>query len=242
MTDARFDELLYRALGDAAMEEAAEGLAWLREHPEEHSPWYRREMERLLRDPFGYARRKGKGGWRKAARCALAAALTAAVLVGGAFALSPALREKVVQWVTQIYEEFIAFDFVGPAEGAYTAETMPTDIRPGYIPEGYEEVWSVAYGGAVSVVYENEEGNRLFFDYAIIGNGQRLLSTNSQYHVVDEINYGMTRIKVFESKNMEEKSSFLVWVGEENGLVFQVGGKVDLSYLLLMMESLQDDF
>lgn len=97
------------------------------------SPRLLRERTRLLADPFGWARRRGRPLWKRAARTAACAALACAVALGSLMAVSPDVRAAVLSWLREISGNLVTYSPVKTGETA-----QPQDWRLTWVPEGWQ--------------------------------------------------------------------------------------------------------
>lgn len=243
MTEREFDVLLRDALIEAAEADAQAAWKVYQDSPIPHSARYLRWEKRLLADPFGFARREDRPQWLKALRTAAIAAVITALLLGGALAISPTLRAWVVQWIMQEETTHTTHRFTSPVpgEGGYTHENLPDNVRPSFIPEGYEETRCDDLAGWFSVTYENAEGERLIFDYQTIEEG-RAMSVNSEYHTTWETERNGMRVYAAQSTRPEQNASYIIWVNEPMNVTFFVSGKVDMDTLFDIMDSVPTIF
>ena len=243
MTEPEFDKLLRRALLDAALSDGQAALSAYDNIPLPYSTRYLRWEKKLLSNPFSFARREKRPRWKKVLRTAVIAAAVTALLFGGALAVSPTFRAWVVQWITHVEITDTTHQFENPNAGevGYTAETLPDDVRPGFIPDGYEEVQVVASvgplsSGSVFLVYEDALGNQLFFNYQIIDES-RIMSTDSEYHETYETQRNGMQVYAAKSIRPEQNLNYLIWVNEPMNVIFQIVGNVDMDVLFTMMDS-----
>ena len=243
MTELEWNKLLRRALLDAALADAQSALSTYDEASRTHSAHYLRWEKKLLAEPFSFARRSRRPKWVKVLRTAVIAAVVTALLFGCALAVSPTFRSWVVQWFTQvgITDTTHRFETVSAVESGYTSETLPDDIRPGFIPDGYEEIEAVVFAGTVSLAYENAAGDQLLFNYQIIGKS-RVMATDSEYHETYESERNGMRIYVAQSIQPEQNLNYLIWVNEPMNVVFRVDGTVDLDTMFAIMDSVPTVF
>lgn len=97
------------------------------------SPRLLRERTRLLADPFGWARRRGRSLWKRAARTAACAVLACAVALGSLMAVSPDVRAAVLNWLREISGGMVTYSPVKTGETA-----QPQDWRLTWVPEGWQ--------------------------------------------------------------------------------------------------------
>lgn len=243
MTEPEFDKLLRRALLDAALSDGQAALSAYDNIPLPYSTRYLRWEKKLLSNPFSFARREKRPRWKKVLRTAVIAAAVTALLFGGALAVSPTFRAWVVQWITHVEITDTTHQFENPNAGevGYTAETLPDDVRPGFIPDGYEEVQVVEFAGYVFLTYEDELENKLFFSYQIIDES-RIMSTDSEYHETYETQRNGMRVYVAQSIQPEQNANHLIWVNESMNVVFRIDAVVDIDTLFAIMDSVPETF
>lgn len=238
MTDPEFDELLRAAMKEELDDECARAEEWLKTHGISPSPEYEAAMAEMLADPNGYLRRRERRGRRKKTlHIALVAALAAAAIIIGACALFPALRG----WVQEVYETKITYWLTGKEQGKYTAETLPDDIRPAFIPEGYEEIDCVAFNGTVRVIYQNPDGDQLTFIYMVIEEG-KWISTSLGNHKEEETELNGMKALIARAEQPEKTSNYIILLNEPTNVAFRVGGKLDIETLTEIVCSIPTEF
>ena len=153
MTDEEFDALLRRALEDNIRAEYPDVFDPNVEFPPPpFSRRYLRWEKKLLADPVGFARKQARPMWKKALRAAACFLLCAATVLGAMLALSPSARAWVTERAVYWTDGFTRFTYT-----KREAKGVPSDWRPLYIPDGFEETetrWS-EISGSLRVTYEN---------------------------------------------------------------------------------------
>ncbi len=243
MMEQEFDRFLCGLLLDTAAEDGQAALEACARTAGQYSARYLNWEQKLLADPFGFARREKRPRWKKRLRTVLIAAVVAALLLGGALAATSVFQGKAVRWKKQEETTHTTHRFENPNYGevGYTHETLPDDVRPGFIPEGYEQAECFSAMGHVSILYENTSDDRLFFDYQTIHEGMSL-SVNSEYHKSwTTVHNGMATY-VTQSMQPQEHFSYIIWTNEPMNVVFMVSGKVDLDTLFAIMDSVPAEF
>ncbi len=94
-----------------------------------------------------------------------------------------AYRDKFFRTVKEIWEDSIMYRY-------FTDENKPGvgAKEPSYIPEGYQEVERVVSDELLSIVYENESGNQIFWDCMLI--------IDEDYNILDSEYDDETVVKV----------------------------------------------
>ena len=134
MTDQELDQMLRRALLDAAAQEAEA----LPQEPPELSPRHGRSMRAMLRDPLAWARSRRRPALRTAARHAAArhAAAVLLVLVLSAAVLvtvSPQVQADITRWVAEQTGNVLDFQFRG--------DSPPSPFRNIRSPPCRRDMW-----------------------------------------------------------------------------------------------------
>lgn len=190
--------------------------------PADCSPRLRRKLDRLLR-------RQRRPVFYRAMRQAAACLLAVLALGGGWLAADREARAGFFQWARQAYETQIVYRFAGEAaeSGVY---------RLGWVPEGYTE-WSITDDPVLSsVLYVNDDGRILAFDYGPMQEGSFL-------YIVEADKATMYPVEIngipgeFYLYDDPEVSNALVWLDEDAGIAFSIGGSLDQSDMLHMAES-----
>lgn len=132
-----FDEWLRDALLDANLLQFEKVLAEAGAQSFDFSPGYLRERTRMLADPFGWARRRGRSAWRRAARSAACVLLACTVALGALMAASPAVRAAVLNWLREFGGDSVTY-----SANPYASPTAPEDAalqdwQITWLPEGY---------------------------------------------------------------------------------------------------------
>lgn len=233
MTDVEFRELVRSALLEATRREYAYILeAENLPHPD-FSPRYLRERARLLADPFGYARRRARPLWKKAVRTAACILLCAGIAFGGLMAFSPEARAWVAQIVAEWRETHTEYTFTGAPEPGADVGVW----RPGYVPEGFEEVLQIQESNFGHILYENQGGENIRFFYASMEQGINFSMDNEHSEYVQTSVHDCPA-ELYIS-NTEGESNHLLWYNENKKTVYQLSSQLDYQELITMAESIK---
>lgn len=227
MSDAAFDKTLRSALLQAEWELWADVVNGPPTEIPESTPAQHRRMERLLRDPFGEARRRTRPLWKKALRAAACFLLTFAVALGGLVAFVPSARA----WVQMVFEEWLASDMTVRFYGTGAAETGNT-WELGYLPEGFVEITAEEIAGSHSFTYENSDGARIYFDYMPVAEGSSF-NFDNEHSDYSELTLNGQPAHLFAS-NQEGWPSALIWFDRTGEMGFQLIAPVEANVLLQM--------
>ena len=106
--------------------------------------------------------------------------------------------------------------------------------RPTWLPEGYEEVdvWDTM--SIHEITYQNEYGEKIYFEYSIPSGALTIDNEHSDY---SEIEINGCKAHLFAS-NTEGKPSFLLWMNKEETAFFMLQGEAPPEDLIRMAESI----
>lgn len=228
---SEWDERLRAAILEAARLDGEADFAALSGEPD-FSQDYLRERERLLHDPFRYAKRRSRSR-RKAvlwyAACALVTLCLSAALV---LATNPAARAWVVRMWSTWRPEYTEYQFQGDG-----TEPAPLGVwRPTYVPEGYT-VWKVAPGkGLYSIYYANKEGTLLSLTYLHL-NGQGSILLDNEHSTLHPAKVNGQNADLYAAVEPDDPST-VIWVDAGAEVVFSLSGVLSEEELLYMAESI----
>lgn len=227
MTDQELDQMMRRALLDAAAQEAEA----LPQEPPELSPRHGRSMRAMLRDPLAWARSRRRPALRTAARHAAAVllvlVLSAAVLV----TVSPQVRADITRWVAEQTGNVLDFQF---------RSDSPAQPIPQYqitaLPEGYVETERTDALDAGNVTYKNSDGDTILLDYAYMQDGALHRIILNDTDTMSDIRVSGMPGKLIIST--EEKSfDCILWIDAAQNLQFTITAAAEESVIIAMAES-----
>lgn len=232
MTDQELDQMLRRALLDAAAQEAEA----LPQEPPELSPRHGRSMRAMLRDPLAWARSRRRPALRTAARHAAArhAAAVLLVLVLSAAVLvtvSPQVRADITRWVAEQTGNVLDFQFRGDSP----AQPIP-QYQITALPEGYVETERTDALDAGNVTYKNSDGDMILLDYAYMQDGALHRIILNDTDTMSDIRVSGMPGKLILSA--EEKSfDCILWIDAAQNLQFTITAVAEESVIIAMAES-----
>lgn len=223
MTEQELDTLLRPALLEAIRMDWAQTLEDADRQEAEHSQRYRRRMNKLLQDPFGYGRRKKilpkVAGW-----------ILAAAAVGGALLLS---NPTVQAWARELWAAWFPTHTEYCFQGQPTA--APSRWRPAYLPEGYQEREALEVEGYGSVTFTHPDGGEIQLRYDTADTAGFALDNEHAQQESITLAGGQTA-DLYVSLG-EDWPSYLVWTRENTA--FLLSGYVDSGELVTMAESVE---
>lgn len=232
MTDQKLDQMMRRALLDAAAQEAEA----LPQEPPELSPRHGRSMRAMLRDPLAWARSRRRPVLRTAARHAAArhAAAVLLVLVLSAAVLvtvSPQARADITRWVAEQTGNVLDFQFRGDSP----AQPIP-QYQITALPEGYVETERTDALDAGNVTYKNSDGDTILLDYAYMQDGALHRIILNDTDTMSDIRVSGMPGKLIIST--EEKSfDCILWIDAAQNLQFTITAAAEESVIIAMAES-----
>lgn len=234
MEPSEFDRMLRGALLDAARADWDQALEEAQAEPE-FSAGYRRERKRLLKDPFGFAKRRTRPMWRKALQAAASILLAAGIGLGGVLAVSPEARAWVVWRMSAAQgEDFAVFTKPEHLDGGLDASRF----QPTYIPDGFEvvEEW-IPNEFYVVLSYEDESGGFIDYECASLSNeGAFDFVIDNEHSDSYEISVNGLPATLMVS-NTEGWPSHLVWMDGEAGVAYCITATLDREELIRIAES-----
>lgn len=232
MTDQKLDQMMRRALLDAAAQEAEA----LPQEPPELSPRHGRSMRAMLRDPLAWARSRRRPALRTAARHAAArhAAAVLLVLVLSAAALvtvSPQVQADITRWVAEQTGNVLDFQFRGDSP----AQPIP-QYQITALPEGYVETERTDALDAGNVTYKNSDGDTILLDYAYMQDGALHRFILNDTDTMSDIRVSGMPGKLILST---EENSFdcILWIDAAQNLQFTITAAAEESVIIAMAES-----
>lgn len=191
------------------------------------SPEFERKMEKLLRHEHRPHRiLLHSTGKRVAVLAAVIALLAASMLSVGA------VRESIVSFFTEVYEEFTAIIFDQPEEMGRTYEADSIDaIEVTYIPEGFELISESKNDVESRMEYVDDCGNRIIIRQTLNRNTQKTIDTEDVES--EEVVVKKYRGIYFENKGF----GTLIW--DDSKQSFEIAGNVERDEIFKVAESIQ---
>lgn len=199
MNDIEFDQILRAALKDALLKDYQEAIQNADKLDIHFSKEYIRRREKMLSDPFGYAKRASRGIWQRIAHFAAMLLLAISVLFGALMTI-PEARAAIIEFYQEWWEDHVDLHFRGDISEEdwsnmlirnYHLALLDDDL----LPVGFTDV-SAQYTSEVSVadefgqeelipfrntlVFENEEGELIWANYVSHSNGDIELAVNTE--------------------------------------------------------------
>lgn len=227
MTDQELEQLMRRVLLDAA----AENESKIGHEQEFHaSNQYQREIQKMLRDPLSWAKRRSLPVWKRTVQRVAAVFLAVFIGLGGAMVISPTVRAAVINWITEWYETHIVY--------RYSGEDIQGEM-PQYgitaLPDGYQETSRDVGPASVSIVYENEDYDLICLDYTFMQEGAAnvIVTDGFQMEEISVNGCDGTLYILNDPQNM----STLTWINPEANVQFTLNASLSKNDILHIAES-----
>lgn len=199
MNDIEFDQVLRAALKDALLEDYQEAIQNADKLDIHFSKEYIRRREKMLPDPFGYAKKASRGIWQRIAHFAAMFLLAVSVLFGALMTI-PEARAAIIEFYQEWREDHMDFHFQGGISAEDRADTLMRNyhlalLDSEFLPEGFTDI-SKQYATEIEitdesgqaetilcrdmVVFENEEGELIWANYVSHSNGDIELAVNTE--------------------------------------------------------------
>lgn len=165
----------------------------------------------------------------------IVAALAIVIFTFGGLMTVEAYREKVIEIVIQVFEEFTYYQFSSndSQQGDMEQLELP-EIQFGYIPEGMEETENrTTATGSLWITYEDDQNH--FFDFSanLIANGVygKIMDT-------EDSNYWQGTIRGCEAYfNEKHGHSTVMWI--DQNIVYELFGYMEISELIKVAENIK---
>lgn len=229
MTDQELDAMMKRILVDSINldcedMERGDTLAF------QPSTRHQRQIQLMLKDPLGWARRKSRPMWKVIAQKVAVILLIISLGFGTIMVSSPTARAAFVRWVTEWYETHIAYRYLG--------EGIPDEI-PQYriteLPDGFVETDRTQLAGIVSATYENKAGDVVYFDYSLMTQGGADIfdiDNSETFEVMVNHMNGQ-----FFKANTSGMFNTITWIDTKYDIQFNISSLMDYIDILHMAES-----
>lgn len=228
MSEQELDNLIRDALLDAAEldEQARDSAAGFIP-----SDRYLRQMRAMCHSPTQWARRKTRPRWKTALQRAAMLFLAVSVSSGCVLAAVPQARAGVMQWVLEWYDHDIVYRFGGEPTGDVVPEYVIADL-----PDDFEEVIKDVFPTAISILYENDEGELISFDYGFMYQGAATtFSTEDVKIVTVQVNH--CDGQYLEAPPSPDSMNAIFWIDSEAGMYFEIQAHLGKSDILNLAKS-----
>jgi len=165
-----------------------------------------------------------------AKRVAIATITVFTLLIITTFSVD-ALRESVIEFITQVFHEFTNIVFQIDNEAKALPETIETTFSPTYLPEGYELNEELTFEDSIKITYQNEIQNDLIFKQYTIEATK--LGVDTEDGRAEDVLIGKYEAKYFSNKGIQQ----LIWTDGYYG--YHILGPISKDEIILMAESIK---
>ena len=160
------------------------------------------------------------------------AGIVAAVLIVFSCSMTvKAVREPIVEFFTNIYEEFIEI-FFSEDDIANAPDTIETVYTLGVIPEGYIVDQFYVYDHVTYMTWKNEHGDRLVLSQDILDGSLMLDTEESNYDIIE---WGGHRIAFAEKYG----AKYFYWNSDQYAFSLTVSSNIPKDEVFALIDSLE---
>ena len=198
----------------------------------EASNRHQSQIRSMLKNPLGWAMKRSQPLWKNVLRRVAVAVLVITVGFGSVMAVSPTVRAAVIRWVIEWYETYIDYQHVGEE----LDEKMPHYDITG-LGNDYVETDRTVSDQVVSVLYENESGDIVCFDYNYLHDGSfEILNSNDDDVVEVRINRSDGLLFV---PHDPQALLTITWIDEQENMQFSVIANLSEKEIIRIAESIR---
>lgn len=228
MSEQELDNLIRDALMDAAELDGQSQDSVAEFIPSDR---YLRQMRAMCHSPTQWARRKTRPRWKTALQRAAVFFLAVSVSSGCVLTAVPQARAGVLQWVLEWYDHDIVYRFGGEPAGDVLPEYFIADL-----PDDFEEVVKDVFPTAISILYENDEGELISFEYGFMYQGTAAqFSTEGVTVATVQVNH--CDGQYLEAPPSQDSMNDIFWIDSEAGMYFEIQAHLGKNDILTLAES-----
>lgn len=231
MTDSEFDKLLRAALMESTWLDFSPAIKAAEQDEITFSKRYIRRRDKMLQDPFAYAKKAGLSLWQRAARTVAMILLVCSILFAVMWSV-PEVRAAIRKLYMEWYETYIAVYVQDDTRAGETdLSKIHVEIPADVLPEGYREIIRDEYAGVL--VYSDKTRNTISIDYRVVGKAHAV-RTNSedilvQTRLLDGVEYYQFKAE------RDNRLNQIIWINTEYDLLFGITASTDLDTDVLML-------
>lgn len=233
MTEYRDNTLLRGLLLEAAAEDLDALLAETGEV--DTTPRFRKSMAALVADPKGWAKRRQRPVWRRAARMAATILLACVLTLGILMLVSPKVYAAISQWFVYRYDTHILYHFSSDHDDVILRDYQPTYIPAGYSTDREYTCRPDEFTNTTEFEYPGPGTYYLVFTYFPMESGTALMATTDSATVTDVTIHGHPG-KLYIYTNGTE-GNMLIWINEEDNMCLSLQAYLDGDELIRVAES-----
>lgn len=155
------------------------------------------------------------------------------MIAGGTWiSVSAEARAAFFGWVKGVYETYFTYHFEGES-----INDPKTEYRPAWVPEGYTETFCDDEENTVFVVYSNDLGQVVSFNYVSNPNDTTWFIDQNNT-ITEQVSINGNEGTLFLATDSDENTNVIVWSTTDN-TAFLISGFLDEAELIRMAESVQ---
>lgn len=231
MTETEFDKLLRSALMEAVWQDFSPAIEAAEHEEITFSERYLKRREKMLQDPFTYAKKATLTLLQRVARMVAMLLLVCSILFAVAMTV-PEVRAALKRLYMEWYETHIAVYVQEPAndDASIDLSSFHVEIPVEVLPDGYREVVCDTYAGCVK--YLNRNNDMISVDYWYMEGAGSLGVNNLEIanvnQIIDTVEYCL-----FEALS-DDHANQVMWINAEYNLVIGITAprEIDMDSLL----------
>lgn len=203
---------------------------------------YRRQREKMLKDPNRWCKERLKPVWKRVMQRAACFFLVILVGLGSAMVVSPTVRAAVTSFVKRVFQDRVEYTYTAPS-GNYLRPPFAR-YRLQELPDGYTAVRTLSDDFKwKTITYElpsRETETAIVLHYEII-QGDTLLNLHTGGRTGTDIQTESFRGTLYEFPDDPSAKKILVWKDVEEGLLFCLYAPGSTDELLAIAAGVQPD-
>lgn len=223
-----FDDVLRRALVDAAGSDFESVLSADILSTPVYSRRYLYRKKHMLADPFHYAKHMGRTFWQRSLSRVAVILLILSILFGSAM-LIPEVRAVITRVVTSWFDTHTTYEFTG-------AESGDSKWYPVYLPKGFVETLYDDAFGSVTICFENGDA-WITLDYLPTEEGGSI-SMDHEHTDLTEIQVSNRPAQLYRAKE-SGGVSYVVWTSAGDETLFVLSATIGEAELIFVAESVR---
>ena len=228
MTEKDTDSLMRRVLLDAVSFDLDHAHSPDSEfHPTRH---HTKEMHFMLKDPLRWVKRRTKSVEQKVLHRIAAVFIVILIGLGLAALLHSPAWAAIERWIIEWYTTHIVYRYTGEADSLpeYNLTSLPNE---------YDEVSREENVSSVNIMYQDQSGHMIFFEYSAISQGGATLIVSND-DTVYEVKIGDKDGKLFIPEDPHNMKT-ITWIDDKTSIQFIIIANISEANLINLAESVR---
>lgn len=193
---------------------------------------YKRQMKKMLHNPHRWARIKAMRTRKYVLQRVAVILLIFITALAGTLMLIPDARAAVTRWLSKWNESHVTFKYTEPNSLAELAAYTITGL-----PETFSETERSSSEQLVSVQYQNDTGDIIYFSYIYMHDGA---STDIHIDASEISSVAVGNLTGFFFRSLQPDSlNTITWIDSENQLQFVIDASLDISEMTALAVSVE---